>query len=95
MIVPAHWAEARTHHHAGNRQITIRRFGWSDVSEEDAQAMAEARARDALQQVVAGQPLIRREPKVPYNGAVGVPIREEIVGRYVAERSVLPAGVRA
>jgi hypothetical protein len=84
MIVPAHWAEARTQHRQGNRQITIRRFGWSDVSQEDAQAMADARAREALQRVVAGEPLLRREPKVPYNGAVGVPIREEIVGRYGA-----------
>jgi hypothetical protein len=84
VIVPAHWAEARAQHRTGERQITIRRFGWSDVSQEDAQAMADARAGEALQQAVAGQPLIRREPKVPYNGAVGVPIREEIVERYGA-----------
>jgi hypothetical protein len=33
---------------------------------------------------MAGRPLIPREPKVPYNGAVGVPIREEILARYGA-----------
>lgn len=84
MIVPAFWAEARTQHRKGNRQVTIRRFGWSDLSLEDAQAMADARAGEALQRAVAGEPLIRREPKVPYNGAVGVPIREEILERYGA-----------
>jgi hypothetical protein len=84
MIVPAYWAESRTQHRKGNRQITIRRFGWSDASQGEAQAMADARAQEALQRAVAGEPLIRREPKVPYNGAVGVPIREEIVERYGA-----------
>lgn len=81
MIVPAYWAEARAQHRQGSRQITIRRFGWSDASAEEAQAMADGRAREALQRAVSGEPLIRREPKVPYNGAVGVPIREEIVAR--------------
>jgi hypothetical protein len=31
---------------------------------------------------LAGEPLRRREPKVPYNGAAGVPIREEVVARH-------------
>ena len=82
MIVPAYWAEARARERKGNRQVTVRRFGWSDVSQEDAQAMADTRAREALQRAMAGEKLIRREPKVPYNGAEGVPIREEIVERY-------------
>jgi hypothetical protein len=82
MIVPTYWAESRVQYRQGNRQITIRRFGWSDASQDEAQAMADARAREALQRTVAGERLVRREPKVPYNGAVGVPIREEIVDRY-------------
>jgi len=32
--------------------------------------------------VLSGEKLIRREPKVPYNGAEGVPIREEIVAEH-------------
>jgi hypothetical protein len=84
MIVPEFWAESRTQHRQRNRQVTIRRFGWSDTSQAEAQAMADARAREALQRAVAGEPLVRREPKVPYNGAAGVPIREEIVERYGA-----------
>src|SRR6185503_20645092 len=33
MIVPQYWAEARRRHRDIKRQITVRRFGWSDVSE--------------------------------------------------------------
>jgi len=85
MIVPAYWAEARVQQRAGDRQVTVRRFGWSDAGQDDAQAMADARAAEAMQRIVSGEPLpkreLTREPKVPYNGAAGVPIREEITGR--------------
>jgi hypothetical protein len=85
MIVPAFWAEGRIQHRQRDRQVTIRRLGWSDVSQAEAQAMADARAGEALQRALAGETtLARREPKVPYNGASGVPIREEIVERYGA-----------
>lgn len=82
MIVPRYWAEARVRERTKARQITVRRFGWSDVSEAEALGNAESRARDALKQLLAGQALERREPKVPYNGAQGVPIREEIVSEH-------------
>jgi len=85
MIVPAFWAEARRRHRDGNRQVTIRRFGWSDASEADAQAMAEARASEALRRLLGGEPLERREPKLAYNGATGVPIREEVLSRHGEE----------
>lgn len=82
MIVPAYWAEARIRQRAGDRQVTVRRFGWSDDDPAAAQAMADARAAEAMQRIVAGEPLPKREPKMPYNGAAGVPIREEITGRH-------------
>ena len=82
MIVPDHWAEARKQHRGAVRQITVRRFGWSMVSADEALAMAERRAEEALGRVVAGDTLPRREPKVPYNGADGVPIREEVLARH-------------
>jgi hypothetical protein len=44
--------------------------------------MAERRAEGALARIVAGESLLRREPKVPYNGGDGVPIREEVLGRH-------------
>ena len=90
MLIPQFWAEARARHRERNRQITIRRFGWSTESQADAQAMAETRAAEALQRVIRGERLIRREPSVPYGGAVGLPIREEIierVGRVVITRN--------
>ncbi|MNZ45244.1 hypothetical protein D3C78_628930 [compost metagenome] len=82
VIVPQYWAEARAQHKRQGRQITVRRFGWSDVSQAEAQANAERRAQEALDGLRDGEKLARREPKVPYNGAEGVPIREEIVDRH-------------
>lgn len=81
MLVPRHWAEARLQHREGRRTVTVRRFGWSDDSEARAQAHAEARAREALDRVLAGEALPRNERRVAYNGADGMPIREEIVDR--------------
>ena len=82
MIVPKFWAEARAQQQSGDRQVTVRRFGWSDESEVDAQTMANTRAQEALARAVAGEKILRREPRRAYNGAVGVPIREEIVSRH-------------
>lgn len=82
MIIPNYWAEARLQHRDRKRQVTVRRFGWSDTSEAEAQAHADARVREALERVLAGEMLPRRERRVAYNGADGVPIREEIVDRH-------------
>jgi len=79
MIVPQYWAEASRRHRDSNRQITVRRFGWSDQSERDAEIMAEARAEEALKEAVAGRKVERRERKLAYGGAHGLPIREEVL----------------
>ncbi|MDD2942402.1 MAG: hypothetical protein PHC51_05470 [bacterium] len=81
MIVPQFWAEEIIKQRIKGKQITVRRFGWSDISQEDAQRNAETRVREAFEKVVSGQRILRREPRVSYNGAEGVPIREEIVRR--------------
>jgi hypothetical protein len=81
VIVPAFWAQARRQRREQGRQVTVRRFGWSDVSEADAQAMADRRADEALLLAWVDKKVPRREHKVPYNGADGLPIREEIVAR--------------
>lgn len=81
MIVPNHWAEARRQHKTSSKQITVRRFGWSIDSEAEAHAMAEQRANEALADLLAGRQLDRREKKTAYNGADGVPIREEVLAR--------------
>lgn len=81
MIVPRYWAEGKVRHREVGKQVTMRRFGWSDDSQKDAQDIADARAKDALGRFLSGEKLMRYEPKTPYNGADGVPIREEIVDR--------------
>lgn len=85
MIVPQFWAEARVQRPREKKQsqITVRRFGWSDKNQEAAELMAQQRAQEALQNIIAGKTLLqRREPKIPYNGAEGVPIREEVLSRH-------------
>lgn len=81
MIVPDYWAEATARGELRGQPITVRRFGWSTDSDEHAQHMAEERAKAALLRAQTGEPLPRHEPKVPYNGADGVPIREEVIAR--------------
>lgn len=82
VIIPEHWAEASARHRQRGKQVTVRRFGWSNESESDAQAMAEQRAAEALASLLLGEKLARRELKVPYNGAEGVPIREQVIERH-------------
>jgi hypothetical protein len=84
MIVPDFWAEARMQRPRarGVHAITVRRFGWSEKSQAEAEAMAQQRVQQALEQIVAGDSVLRRrERKLPYNGAEGVPIREEVLSR--------------
>lgn len=82
MIVPEFWAESRQQKRQNGKLITVRRFGWSETSQAEAQQHAETRATAALERLLAGEKLQRREPKLPYNGAEGVPIREEVLARH-------------
>jgi hypothetical protein len=82
MIVPHYWAEGREQHRLQGKQTTVRRFGWSNSSQADAQSHAYERAKEALRRVLSGERLERREPKTAYNGADGVPIREEILSEH-------------
>lgn len=79
MLVPKYWAEHREVKTVRGKKATVRRFGWSDESHASAVAHAQARVAEGFDALEAGLPLARYEPKVPYNGADGVPIREEIV----------------
>ncbi len=81
MIVPQFWAEGRLRDRVNDRQVTIRRFGWSDESQQAAQAHADQRAREAMDRVRSGAQVERRDLKRAYNGSEGVPIREEIISR--------------
>lgn len=84
MNIPRFWAEASAQHRERGKQVTVRRFGWSATSDAEAQTNAQTRAAEALRRILAGEQLLRREPKVAYNGAEGVPIREEIVAEHGA-----------
>lgn len=68
MLVPDFWAEGRAQSRTRERQITVRRFGWSTTSQDDAQRMANERAQQPRSRAVNGERLPRRDPKVPYNG---------------------------
>lgn len=82
MRIPKYWSEARAQRREGGRQVTVRRFGWSDESQQHAQRHADERAAQALEEAWRLPQVPRREPKVPYNGAEGVPIREEIIAEH-------------
>lgn len=82
MQVPSYWAEARVQHRERGRQVTVRRYGWSDDSDAEARLLAELRAADALKRILAGENLPRRDRKIPYGGTEGLPIREEVVARH-------------
>ena len=82
MIVPDYWAEARLQERINGSQVTIKRFGWSDESEGAAQAHADARAAEAMARARRGEKVRRIDHKVAYNGAEGLPIREEIIEKH-------------
>ncbi|HSD17255.1 MAG TPA: hypothetical protein VLC71_08375 [Thermomonas sp.] len=81
MIVPEYWSEAREQARHAGRTITVRRYGWSDVSAAAAQEHARARTREALDAILSGAALPRRERRTNY-GIAGVPIREQVVARH-------------
>ena len=81
MIVPQFWAEAKVQKTIGQKSATLRRFGWSDESLEAATVHAQQRLDEASEQLALGSKTVLRETKKSYNGADGVPIREEILGR--------------
>lgn len=82
MIIPSFWAEARLQDRLQRRQVTLRRFGWSELSQAHAQAHAEERVQAAMAAVRAGAKPTRRELKLAYGGPDGLPIREEVLERH-------------
>ncbi len=82
MIVPEFWAEAKERVVISGKSRTLKRFGWSDVGEDEAHAHAKKRVQEAADRLRSGQQVRTVDHKVPYNGAEGLPIREEIVSRH-------------
>jgi hypothetical protein len=84
MFVPRYWSEASQVEEVPPRRVTLRRFGWSSTSQEDADVHARRRVEEAAAVLRAGgdaalRTFTRRERKVAYAGSDGLPIREEIV----------------
>ncbi|MBK8092960.1 MAG: hypothetical protein IPK32_13480 [Verrucomicrobiaceae bacterium] len=82
MLIPFFWAESRLQNKLPTKQITVKRWGWSDISQEDAQALADRRANEAMKRILNGEEIRRREFKDAYGTEDGVPIREEVVSRH-------------
>jgi hypothetical protein len=82
MLIPYFWAESRLQIKSPSKQVTVKRWGWSDISQEDAQAVADRRAEEAMSRILDGEDVRRREIKDAYGTEEGVPIREEVVSRH-------------
>ncbi|ENX31859.1 hypothetical protein F889_03749 [Acinetobacter colistiniresistens] len=82
MIIPQHWAEAKIKTKIAGRQYSLKRFGWSNQDLDAAQAHAEQRLAEAIAKIKAGENIHRIDHKVAYNGAEGLPIREEIIAQH-------------
>ncbi|GAA5215758.1 hypothetical protein ACFSJ3_10770 [Corallincola platygyrae] len=94
MLVPKYWAEAKSAHRINGKSFTLKRFGWSDTGETDAQRHAAQRLKEAEAELFEEGTVRRVDHKVSYNGAEGLPIREEqlaIHGDVVVSRNAYGA----
>lgn len=82
MIVPKYWSESKTKKIVNGRSYTIKRFGWSDQSEQDAKFLADKRLNEAVEVLLREGDVRRLDHKVSYNGAEGIPIREEVISNH-------------
>ena len=80
MLIPRYWSEQSEHRTLPpRRSVTVHRFGWSSVSQEEADAHAVARVAEAWSAFEAGRTPSRRELRGAYAGADGAAIREEVL----------------
>jgi hypothetical protein len=77
--IPEYWAESRIVVKKDGKQATFVRSGWSSINQEDAQKHSEQRLEEAVQAWMSNEEIPRRERRTAYNGAEGVPIREEVI----------------
>lgn len=82
MIAPQYWSESKAKRVVDGQQFTVKRFGWSDIGEQEAKAHADSRLNDALETLEKDRNVRRIDHKTSYNGAEGIPIREEVISRH-------------
>ncbi len=87
MLIPKHWAQhkqrfdAKIASSSTLKQATIKRYGWSDISEADALIHAKARVANVHKRWLAGENIVRRERAEQYNQSNAIPIREAIISK--------------
>ena len=87
MLIPKYWAQYKQRFDASatadrsSQQATIKRYGWSDISQAEALAHAKARVKEAHQRWLDGEDIVRRERREEYNESNGIPIREQIISK--------------
>lgn len=93
MLIPKYWAQYKQRFELSatpdnvsdtlkSKQVTIKRYGWSDISPAEALSHAKARVDDAYKRWLAGEDILRRERWEEYNEGNGIPIREEIISKH-------------
>ena len=88
MLIPKYWAQHKQRFESletssnPSKQATIKRYGWSDVSQMEALSHAKARVDDAHERWLAGEDILRRERREEYNEGNSIPIREQIVSEH-------------
>ncbi|MEN6670875.1 hypothetical protein AAJP47_10915 [Psychrobacter sp. B38] len=98
MLIPKYWAQykqrfdSKTEFNTSSKQATIKRYGWSDISQEAALVHAKERVADAYSRWLAGEDIVRRERREAYNDSNGIPIREEIISEHGFSENGLTAG---
>ncbi len=89
MLIPKYWAQykqrfdAKIASSSTLKQATIKRYGWSDISEADALIHAKARVDEAHKRWLEGADIVRRERVEQYNQSNAIPIREAIISNSV------------
>lgn len=89
MLIPKYWAQhkqrfdAKPETNSTLKQATIKRYGWSDVSQADALIHAKERVIEAHKRWLAGEDIVRRERAEQYNQSNAIPIREAIISKSI------------
>jgi len=87
MLIPKYWAQYKQRFASSpttdqpSKQATIKRYGWSDISQSDALNHAKARVSEAYGRWLVGEDVLRRERREEYNASNGIPIREQIISQ--------------
>ncbi|MGP5011540.1 hypothetical protein ACTXMP_05815 [Psychrobacter glacincola] len=88
MLIPKYWAQHKQRFESletssnPSKQATIKRYGWSDVSQSEALSHAKWRVSEAHKRWLAGEDILRRERREEYNEGNSIPIREEIISEH-------------